>query len=332
MGLETAERDVRVALEKWNLSPTTIKLVSVAENITFKVSINDSEHFALRFHRPGYHSLEELESERIWTEALNTDGLDCPIGIRSKGDAYYELCKIKDEVRLTGLTEWVDGETIGQLMFNEEIADHQILRWFQQIGYLLGQFHNHAVHWQIPDGFVRHRIDDHGLMGEHPFWGRFWESALLNSNEKWVLHNLKDRCFHLLTELPQDDRNFSLIHADLHPGNVVKHSNGLHVIDFDDAGFGWHIYDFAVALLSFEDRPNFSELREAMFTGYRQVRDLPDNLVPTLGLFYIVRVLAHIGWLSARPELKRKGYLSSQMSYLDSHAEHNLATYIASIH
>ena len=32
----------------------------------------------------------------------------------------------------------------------------------------------------------------------------------------------------------------------------------LAVIDFDDAGFGWHLYDLAVALIGYQDHPDFA--------------------------------------------------------------------------
>ena len=41
---------------------------------------------------------------------------------------------------------------------------------------------------------------------------------------------------------------YSVIHADMHPGNIVVDGDRLTVIDFDDAGFGWHQYDIATAL------------------------------------------------------------------------------------
>ena len=46
-----------------------------------------------------------------------------------------------------------------------------------------------------------------------------------------------------------DDRRVSTIHADLHAGNILVRDGGVTVIDVDDAGFGWHVYELAVALL-----------------------------------------------------------------------------------
>ena len=46
----------------------------------------------------------------------------------------------------------------------------------------------------------------------------------------------------------RDPATFSLIHADLHHANLLVNDRDLSIIDFDDAGFGWHQYDIAVAL------------------------------------------------------------------------------------
>ena len=96
---------------------------------------------------------------------------------------------------------------------------------------------------------------------------------------------------------------YSLIHADFHPNNVIVNGERLHVIDFDDAGFGWHAYDFAVALYHYQDAPNHPAIRDALLDGYRQVRPLADDTVAMIPLFLLIRSLASIGWTAARPEL-----------------------------
>jgi Ser/Thr protein kinase RdoA (MazF antagonist) len=96
---------------------------------------------------------------------------------------------------------------------------------------------------------------------------------------------------------------FGLIHADLHPGNVLVGPGGLTVIDFDDAGFGWHVYDMAVALYYVANRPDFPTLRAAFLSGYSAVRDLPPHTEDLLPMFLLIRSLALIGWLHQRPEI-----------------------------
>ncbi len=39
--------------------------------------------------------------------------------------------------------------------------------------------------------------------------------------------------------------NFGMIHADLDPANVLVQDGRVTLIDFDDAGYGWHLYELA---------------------------------------------------------------------------------------
>ena len=107
---------------------------------------------------------------------------------------------------------------------------------------------------------------------------------------------------------PRLDRQtavYSLIHADMHPGNVLVDGDRLTVIDFDDAGLGWHAYDIAVALVYQQRRPAFGDLERAYLAGYRSVRRLSEETLGLLPMFRLVRGLAQIGWFHQRPELDR---------------------------
>ena len=108
-----------------------------------------------------------------------------------------------------------------------------------------------------------------------------------------------------------DRSRFSLIHADLHPGNVLVGPDRLTVIDFDDAAFGWHVYDIAVALKYYQTEPGFDALQAALLKGYRAVRPLSDvdaRLIPT---FIMIRRMAQIGWLHQRPEIDAAEFLEA---------------------
>ena len=82
------------------------------------------------------------------------------------------------------------------------------------------------------------------------------------------------------------------------------------VIDFDDTGFGWHQYDLAVALVSYQDYPEFPELRDACIAGYRSVRAIAERDLALLPMFLLIRNMAQIGWYHQRPELPRSAKLS----------------------
>jgi Ser/Thr protein kinase RdoA (MazF antagonist) len=101
----------------------------------------------------------------------------------------------------------------------------------------------------------------------------------------------------------RDSATYGMIHADLHPGNLLVGDDALTVIDFDDCAFGWHVYDVAVALWHQRRSPRFDAIQGAFVRGYRSRRELADGTVAMIPMFLLVRSLAQTGWLLQRPEI-----------------------------
>ena len=53
--------------------------------------------------------------------------------------------------------------------------------------------------------------------------------------------------------------------------NLLVDGDEVKVIDFDDCGFSWHLYDAATAVSFFEHEPHVPELMDAWVRGYRRV-------------------------------------------------------------
>ena len=106
-----------------------------------------------------------------------------------------------------------------------------------------------------------------------------------------------------LLEYGTDRPTYGIIHADLHPGNVLVDGARTRLIDFDDAGFGWHVHELAVALFNNQASPHFGAMHEALIRGYRARRELADEDLAMLPLFLLMRNLMVIGWMEQRPEL-----------------------------
>jgi Ser/Thr protein kinase RdoA (MazF antagonist) len=140
-------------------------------------------------------------------------------------------------------------------------------------------------------------------MGDAPHWGPFWEHQSLSRGERALLLDVRRRMHEKLSRLSRDPSVYSLIHADMHPGNVLVDGDRMTVIDFDDAGWGWHAYDIAVALVYRQRAADFAALERAYLAGYRSVRPLSEETEASLPMFRLVRGLATIGWFHQRPEL-----------------------------
>lgn len=310
--IDTFTPAAQAALKAFPVDPVDLELVLLSENVTFKVTDRTrGAPFVLRLHRPGYHTLDELKSEPLWTQALNDAGIAAPVPLTARTGEHYVPVTIPatGEQRMAGMASWTEGELLSDIM--ESTNDAGVMAGhFERLGGVLAALHNQACAWRPPAAFTRHVLGAEGLMGEAPFWGPFWEHPALSATQQNLLRTTRDAVHAMLGRYGQDPSRFSLIHADLHPGNILVGQHGLTVIDFDDAAFGWHVYDIAVALKNFQAEPAFAALQTSLLKGYRSARplsDLDEALIPT---FIMIRSMAQIGWLHQRPEIDAAEFLA----------------------
>jgi Ser/Thr protein kinase RdoA (MazF antagonist) len=316
----------RQALKAFPIDSDVVEPLALGENAVFRVlDTQGGASFVLRLHRPGYHTLEELDSERAWTGALNDAGISAPNGVRACDGGWYVSVPTPDPGggRLAGVTAWTEGEILSDVVDRDEAAATPA--HFARLGEFIARLHNQASRWSPPAGFSRHNLDKDGLVGEAPFWGRFWESRLLSPQERRIATAARGRIAERLLAMGKTSDCFGLIHADLHPGNVLIDAGRLSVIDFDDAAFGWHGFDLAVALFYAWARSDFPALRDAFLDGYAKRRRPIEGLEQDLPLFLLLRGLMLIGWRDQRPELDPKPYMGAWKARLMTECELLLA-------
>ncbi|MCY3884537.1 MAG: phosphotransferase [Gammaproteobacteria bacterium] len=296
------------ALTAFPVNDAKVEFISQSENISYRVRTAHGQSYVLRLHRPSYHNLAELESEQIWTEALLDSDIDVPVALRTLEGSRYARVECPDGWRFVGMLEWVEGNLLWDILPKSETAS-SIARSdtnpFHQLGRLIATLHDHATQWEIPEDFTRHSLNSDGFVGESPFWGRFWESPVLDNPRKDSLLSIRNYIKEILLEYESLSPPYSLIHADLHASNVVTNGPRLHIIDFDDSGFGWHAFDLAVALHNLRDSTHYDKFKSLLLDGYSDVLPISEKDIEMIELFLVVRSLASIGWVTARPDLNR---------------------------
>ncbi|MGH3261430.1 MAG: phosphotransferase enzyme family protein, partial [Trebonia sp.] len=90
-----------------------------------------------------------------------------------------------------------------------------------------------------------------------------------------------------------------LIHADMRLANLLVDGDDVWVIDFDDCGFSWFMYDFATTISFMEDHPRVPELREAWVRGYRTIGELSAEDEAELDTFVMLRRLLLVAWIGS---------------------------------
>ena len=131
-------------------------------------------------------------------------------------------------------------------------------------------------------------------------------AADLSKGEQYAL--LAEQAASLLTGEPDRTAkaaNFAalLFHglADLNwLGFYFYDGSELRLIDWDDTGFGWHLYDFTTALVPHLGRDSFDPVLAAMVEGYRNHRPLPDEHLEILPFLLMARALSYVGWAHTR--------------------------------
>jgi Ser/Thr protein kinase RdoA (MazF antagonist) len=315
------------ALPEWNLGAAKIEQISRSENVVFRVDSEAGRAWALRVHRPGYHTLAELESEPIWTAALNAAGIGAPVAERTRAGDHYAVIGVPgtDETRHVGLVPWFEGVPLAQ-MIEQAPDDASRDVHFERLGRLMAEMHDQASAWRPPAHFQRHSLDADGFMGEAPFWGRFWDIPGLSPEQRETLVEARVRIRDRLTEYGKDRGTYSVIHADLRSANVLVRDDRVHVIDFDDAGFGWHQYDMAAFLFDYATSESYERVRDALLAGYRSRRKIADEDLALLPTFVVVRMLAALGWLNDRPEVDLHAFLPALIQLACARASALLAT------
>jgi Ser/Thr protein kinase RdoA (MazF antagonist) len=304
----------RAAARAWDLGgQPQITLLKCRENAVFALGTSEVK-LVMRVHRAGYHSPEALDSELRWMTALRSDGVATPEVVPSRQGRLFEVvgCEGVPEARMVDVLSWVDGQPLGSIEEGIEVGEDSRKALFET-GRLMARLHNHAEAWQRPAGFTRHAWDAEGLLGEEPLWGRFWELGALDAGTRAVVLAARERARSDLAEFGDGPDRYGLIHADFLPENLLVDQGSIQLIDFDDAGFGWHLFDVATSLFVLAGSPGFEAFLDAFVSGYRTKRQLPDEHLARLPLFFLLRGLTYLGWLHTRRETETAQELTPVM-------------------
>ena len=294
---------VQRALPLWGMSGARFELVKVRENAVFRITNHDGSQYALRVHRAGYHSDAALRSEFAWMRALNESGIRTPRVAEAIGGALFKhvASRLIPEVRQVDVLEWIDAPPLGSI--EDGFADSsEVACTFRTIGSLTGRMHNHAETWARPSGFTRESFDLDGLTGATPRWGRFWECGLLDGESRQLARVCRERLRSDLQAFGNGADRYGLIHADLLPENLLGSGDEIHLIDFDDGGFGWHLFDLATTLFFHLGEDYFDAAVDSLVAAYRENRPLTDAHMARLPMFLAARGTTYLGWLHSRPD------------------------------
>lgn len=301
-----------------------VRLLNHSENTTFLVREHGGRTAVLRINRPGYHTESVLESEITWLQALLADGsvgtaaplagLDGRFIQRIRHDEYAQQLNC-------ALFEFLPGQ-------NPEENRQTLVREFEKLGGITALLHRQVRSWPGSVGLDRPHWDFRHILGAEPRWG-CWREGLGMTPDKEALFERAVRVIERRLEAyGRGPERYGLIHADLRLANLLVDDGRVRVIDFDDCGFGWFLYDLASALSFIEHEPYVPELVGAWLRGYTRVGSLDQADIAEIPTFIMLRRLLLVAWVGSHHETETAqqlgpGYTESTVplvqAYLKDH-------------
>lgn len=295
--LTAIEGGLRGELPHWGLpAASKLRLLTISENATFTAeNPADGSVTVLRVQRPGYHTTPEILAELAWIEALRADGVvETPRPIPRRDGTLLGAFQSGGQTRHVVAFTFMAGR--------EPDAAGDLVPWFRRLGVVNASLHAHSRNWIRPDGFTRKTWDFETTVGASPHWGDWRDGLGLTADGRLLLSRTVDDLEARLAAYGKGPERFGLVHADLRLANLLAEGERLGVIDFDDCGLSWFMYDFAAAVSFLEDAPDLSRWQTAWIEGYRTAAPVTAEDEAMLPVFVMLRRILLTAWIASHSE------------------------------
>jgi Ser/Thr protein kinase RdoA (MazF antagonist) len=301
--LRRTRRLAGTALEAYGLIGARLTFVQYTANIVYRV---DAPGPVLDGDGPGPYvpnryllrvlytnHWEGVEGELTWLAALSREaGLPVPEPVPTLAGELLTRITTPGvpEGRIISLMRWIDGQRL-----TTGFRPSHFRAW----GRMMARLHEFSAGWQPPQGFERPHWDWEGQLGGRGFPTPVEElvaSMPQHLQEPFQVVSREARA--VMESLGKGPDAYGLIHSDLYPENVLFKGGEAYPIDFEDCGFGYWLWDIAVALCLWPWTEEWHWKRDAFLEGYAQVRTLPESQLKHLDLFMATQYATMVLWAS----------------------------------
>lgn len=291
------ERLANASLKLWPMpTDAKVRLINVSENATYLVD-GKGHRSVLRIHRAGYHSRAAIDQELDWARALSVAGVVLtPSPIPGLNGALVQQAWVDElpEPRFMVMFEFIPGR-------NPDTNDDLVAR-FAELGAIAARTHVHSRGWPISMSLHRLIWDTDAVFGAGATWGNWRDGPNITADVQEILERTEEVLCQRLSAFGKGQDRYGLIHADMRLANLLIDHETTRLIDFDDCGLGWFMYDFAAGISFMEDHPIVPALRTAWVQGYRSVQPLSDIDEAEIDTFVMLRRMALLAWIGSHIE------------------------------
>jgi Ser/Thr protein kinase RdoA (MazF antagonist) len=287
------------AIAQYDLDRPEIVYHGFDTNLLYRVTSASGERFMLRLAYPGWRTLQDLQSEAMWLEAIRRDtSITAPVIIPAasgQGVLTADLPGIPQTWNVS-LMSWVPGRTLGHYLTAANLS---------KMGALFAALHQHGASWQPPAGFTSRRFEHwlsrgepNGIVSDPSVATPTAEVAALPAAWRELLESMHRHVESAYAAI--DRRDLRVIHCDLWHDNIKLHHGRLHPFDFEDTVWGFRCHDIAMAMLDLLEtvgEARYPGLLAAFRRGYTAYLPWPDDPIEP---FQAGRLLWKINWMANR--------------------------------
>jgi len=291
-----------LALDAYGLTGARLSFVQYGDNVIYRVDAGSlavidgspyvQNRYLLRILAMG--DAEAIASELTWLAALNQEaGLPVPAPLPALDGKLLVTIATPGipQGRKVSLMRWLDGKKMDKGLRPKHLT---------ALGQVVARLHAFSSSWQPPAGFTRPHWDWDAQLGGSMFrHSREELVASMPSHFQGPFQTVSQEARRVMESLGKGPDAYGLIHADLYPENVLFKAGKACPIDFEDCGYGYWMWDIAVALCKWAWGADWERMRDAFQEGYARIRTLPEAQWAQLDLFVATQFATMVLWASA---------------------------------
>jgi len=273
-----------------------LRRLKLSENYIYRLDLREGQSLILRVHRPRYHTDGELQAELQWMAELKEEtDLRLPEAIPGRnGELLQHFTGESGEEYRCSVVSFLEGTTFGDL------SREDMLREIRDIGGITARLHLQAERREYRGRLDRPAWDGENLFGRNGIWGNWRDYPDLTEKDRRILEAAEGRIRSWLDQYGRTPEHYGMIHGDLHFYNIIHDETGNQLIDFDDCGYGFYLYDLGCTLCTCSE--DLEELSQAWVSGYMEYRQLSREELRALPVFILLRRMMRLAWIGSHQE------------------------------
>jgi thiamine kinase-like enzyme len=174
---------------------------------------------------------------------------------------------------------------------------------YRQIGTVAAKIHKQSKAWREPSYYKRLVWDFEGTFGVE--WNNFYGESY--RSKEWLSEKdiaILDECVLIMQQrlklYGKSKERYGMIHSDLRAANLLKEGDKIGVLDFDDCGKGWYMYEIAGIVALIEHRSDLNEIIQEVLQGYEEVLPIMQEDKDEVKTFIMMRRIGMLQGLISR--------------------------------